>query len=275
MLLARDYHRTVRHFFFKRFPGPYLAIHSIAARVLFGGRTLSVRRDARRAIFGAEKTPQVKAGPFRGMRYDVGHTWGLPTNKWLGTYEAELNPVVEEIVQLNPTDIFDIGCAEGYYAVGLARRLPSARVWAFDADPISLWQCRRLARANGVSSRVKLRGFCTPESLGRVLTERSLIVCDIEGGEIDVLDPKRIPMLRQCWLLIETHQLGVGPEWSGARLRERFSATHFAHEIKQQPRHPALIGSDFIERPNDAAIVNWMDEMRSPEQAWLWLTPKT
>ena len=262
-------------FLLARFPATYLALRSVAVRLLFGNRTRQVRADARKVLFGVGERPRVKAGSFRGMLYDVGHTWGLPTNKWLGTYESELSSVIDEIISLQPRAIFDLGCAEGYYAVGLARLLPSTPVMAFDADPISLWQCRRLAQANGVAEQLTLRGYCSPELFGSLLKERSLVVCDIEGGEVEVLDLERSSLLRQCWLLIETHRLGAGSEWSGPCMRARFRSTHDVYEINQQPRSLASVAPDLVQKAGVSAIMNWLDEMRSPEQSWLWLKPKT
>ena len=54
--------------------------------------------------------------------------------KLLGVYERELNPYIEQACALNFPLIVDVGAAEGYYAVGMALRNPSARVIAFEMD---------------------------------------------------------------------------------------------------------------------------------------------
>ena len=50
----------------------------------------------------------------------------------LGTYEKELNSVIEEACAAHPSLIVDVGAAEGYYACGMALRNPQARVVAFE-----------------------------------------------------------------------------------------------------------------------------------------------
>ncbi len=72
-------------------------------------------------------------GPFRGLNYLVENNT-VPTHKLLGTYEKELWPIIEEIIARDYRTIIDIGAAEGYYVVGLAQRMPEARVVAFEAQ---------------------------------------------------------------------------------------------------------------------------------------------
>jgi hypothetical protein len=38
--------------------------------------------------------------------------------KIIGSYECELHPAIEEIIVNNYAEVWDVGCAEGYYAVG-------------------------------------------------------------------------------------------------------------------------------------------------------------
>jgi methylase of polypeptide subunit release factors len=71
--------------------------------------------------------------------------------KFLGTYEQELHSVVERAIWLDPTYVLNIGCAEGFYAVGLAMRLKSVQVFAADADPKALSAPMKSAELNGVS----------------------------------------------------------------------------------------------------------------------------
>ena len=55
--------------------------------------------------------------------------------------------------KLLPTDyarILNIGCSVGYYAVGLAVRMPHVIVEAFDIDAEARRKCLDMAQANGV-----------------------------------------------------------------------------------------------------------------------------
>lgn len=74
----------------------------------------------------------VLSGPFQGMTYMAAGSEGSTSARLLGTYEAALHPIIEKIIKRGYQQIIDVGCAEGYYAVGLAMRMPSARVIARD-----------------------------------------------------------------------------------------------------------------------------------------------
>ena len=67
----------------------------------------------------------VQSGPFAGMVLPDRACWGdgdlLP--KLLGCYEAELHAIIEEILAATPDLVINIGATEGYYAIGMARRL--------------------------------------------------------------------------------------------------------------------------------------------------------
>ena len=48
----------------------------------------------------------------------------------------------------NYEQILDIGCAEGYYAVGLARMFPNAFVKAYNSSPIARDLCNKMVQTN-------------------------------------------------------------------------------------------------------------------------------
>jgi hypothetical protein len=71
-------------------------------------------------------------GPFVGMTYpDFGITHvDLFAPKLLGIFERELHPSIEGLIADAPSQIINIGSAEGFYAVGLVRRVPGAEIGA-------------------------------------------------------------------------------------------------------------------------------------------------
>src|SRR5215472_3996438 len=65
----------------------------------------------------------VRGGPFTGMIYSeaaVKDRFVIP--QMLGATELQLHSAIESIVGAGYQKIINIGCAEGYYAVGLATR---------------------------------------------------------------------------------------------------------------------------------------------------------
>jgi predicted O-methyltransferase YrrM len=68
----------------------------------------------------------------------------------LGTYEIELHDIVAEIVAKRPDVIFNIGAAEGYYAVGLAQSLPLTQLFTWEISENGRALSRTLAKYNEV-----------------------------------------------------------------------------------------------------------------------------
>ena len=134
--------------------------------------------------------PLVQNGPFKGMDYSVAAAEGARAARLLGAYEASLHGVIETAVKRGYKQVVDVGCAEGYYAVGMARRLPKARVWARDASVEAQDLCRENARRNGVADRVLVGGTFGHADFDLCLKKRSLVICDIEGAEDDLMDPR-------------------------------------------------------------------------------------
>lgn len=212
----------------------------------------------------------VVAGPFAGLRYPptVAERHGAP--KLVGSYERELHPLLERWLDRPFRRVVDVGTAEGYYAVGLARRLPEAEVVGFELDPEERAQCLAMARLNGVADRVTVHGRCTPARLRAVVTPGALVVCDCEGYEAVLLDPDRVPALETCTILVELHERQA-PGVTEALLR-RFAATHAATRVDAEARdpnaYPVLEGLPAEARP--LAV----DEFRDRGQQWLALEPR-
>src|SRR5688572_440816 len=119
----------------------------------------------------------VRAGPFAGLKYMHRASGSVLLPKLVGSYEAELHPAIERVVSTAYDVVVDVGAAEGYYAVGLAKRLPQSKVFAYDIDPVARKACEKLAVVNGVADRVYVRGRCDHAELNAILTGKSLVVC--------------------------------------------------------------------------------------------------
>ena len=179
----------------------------------------------------------VQSGPFKGMILPLTHSWGTGdiAPKLLGTYECELHPAIEKAIARNPEVVFNVGAAEGYYAVGLARRLPGVQVFAFDKDAKSSEVCMAAQELNGVPRCAK-GAF---NNLSWLSGHRNtLIVMDIEGEELIVLDDTDpyFGNLKYADLIVECHDF-KNPSISET-LVDRFSSTHDIAFAREGPRNP-------------------------------------
>jgi hypothetical protein len=222
------------------------------------------------------QTPsRILSGPFEGMGYvpiAAGSAW-MP-ELW-GTYESELHPTLAKLSR-QPCDVLvDIGSAEGYYAVGLAKILGVPKVYGFDTDPSARELLLKNAALNGTSDRVEARGFCRPEDLEAILRDAAhpLVITDCEGGEVEVMDPVAAPMLKRCRLIIEVHDY-YGDTAIGAKLRERFSASHEIEAIPTRPRTVDEFPTAAVNGLTDAEKLASLAEERPPVAGWLVLWPR-
>jgi hypothetical protein len=212
----------------------------------------------------------VRHGPFAGMRYlpDASGSQLLP--KLLGSYEEPLHPWIEEIVSSKTYDtILDVGCAEGYYAVGFALRLPHLRIHAFDIDPQSREQVRQLAELNGVGDRVIVGSECRIEEFQQFGGPATLVFCDIEGAEDALLDPVKAPRLRECGILIEAHDVFVAG--ISDRILSRFAESHRMRMVVDYPGRLAgydLADGEHLPSEDRAKLT---DEIRPPGMRFLFL----
>src|SRR4051812_16314389 len=114
---------------------------------------------------------RVQAGPFSGMKIpDIAARGdGDIAPKLLGVYEQELQPYYLRFSNKEYGAVVDVGCAEGYYAVGAALLFPNLPVFAFDTEQGAREILLETARINGVSSRITIGKFCDGPTLGKLV----------------------------------------------------------------------------------------------------------
>jgi len=234
-----------------------------------------LRVERRRAAVARRSVGQlglvVRGGPFAGLCYvpRSERVLDLPS-KLIGAYERELHPWIEELVDADFEQVVNVGSGDGYYAVGLARRMPETEVIAFDSDGDRRELSEAVARANGVAGRLSVRGSCGPKELEALdIGPGTLLLVDCEGCEADLLRPDLLSGLAGCTILVELHEFverGIS-----ARILARFSETHSATRVSSTPRrareHPSL---SFL-GPLDRRIA--LSEYRPEQMEWVLLRP--
>lgn len=153
------------------------------------------------------KKKEVLHGPFQGMRYPSLLSAGSSLYpKLLGSYERELNGIINNFLLKEYTAILDIGCAEGYYAIGFALKSQVEKIYAYDTDKDARDLCHQMAKLNKVENRIILKKECTAAELENfTFSGKTLIICDCEGYEQYLFNETNVKNLKNCDLLIETH----------------------------------------------------------------------
>lgn len=213
---------------------------------------------------------RIASGPFAGMDFIERSAEGCHVPKLLGCYEEELHDVLIDLPRRGYRTVLNIGCAEGYYAVGIKRLLPQAAVFAFDIDPHARQACAALAARNGVS--VEVGGEFTPADFARYVQQPGevLLWCDIEGVEMELLDPAKIPALAGMDLVVELHPTAAGH--TAEVIPQRFASTHNIEVRHARGHNPVL--PQFLQNLGhlDQLLAQW--EWRSAPTPWAVMRSK-
>lgn len=226
-----------------------------------------VRERAAKANF------TVLRGPFQGMKLPEMGAWSDFDlfSKIIGSYEAEIFPALEAEIAREPNLIVNIGASEGYYAIGLKRRLPGARAYTYDIDEKSFPVLDRCSSMNGVEI-VRLDRFDYANPLAGLSfdgTLRPFFFLDCEGYENHIVDmPQAVVAVSS--FLIELHDLFV--PGTTPKLVDFLSATHTLTLIDQQQRKLA----DYPELGELHGLIGALvlDEFRGAPMQWLYAVPK-
>lgn len=200
----------------------------------------------------------VRRGPFAGMIYPreaALNRHSIP--KLLGTFEQELHGALSDASKRRYDLVIDIGSAEGYYAVGLARMLRT-NVLAFDPEPIERALCTEAAQLNGVTDRVELKDLFRPEDIREFKNKRVLCICDCEGFEGQIFTSQTVSATARWDLLIELHG-------EAAQTLPRLQwpqKTRLIESVRRTGIYPELAGLGEPEK--------LISEYRGGPQQWLW-----
>lgn len=230
-------------------------------------------------IYNRNGKIEVLRGPFKGMVYpDFVSTGSVLYPKLSGIYEKELQFVMEEIKSKKYKYIFDIGCAEGYYAIGLKKAIPTAEVFAFDINAHAQELCFNMAKKNAVE--IHIEGECSDSRLSTTDFSGetpSLIISDCEGAERELFTDAVILNLVNCECLIEVHDWLQYDIPTLDILIEKFRKTH---------NYVLIYGIDDYEKVYRYKVKEFenltleekfiiMAEHRKRLGEWLYFTPKS
>ena len=164
--------------------------------------------------------------------------------------------------------------SSGYYAAGLAMRIPGARVVAYDGFKWAQHLLRQMIKLNHLQDRVEVRGLVDPAELERVLSQakRPAVVCDVDGYEQQLIDPVAVPSLKRALILLELHDHlvpGITEE-----MRRRFSTTASIAHIPDRERTLSDLPPG-LTLPRQEALwgINEL-QFRGVRQSWMYLVPR-
>lgn len=213
---------------------------------------------------------QVAEGPFKGMHYVESSSGSAYFPKLLGTYEKELNKDIESFIAKDFKKLVNVGGGEGYFAVGFAMRLKNIKVEVFEPGFLACHLMEKMATINKVNSLLKINAkICEPSDLENALekTAHNFIFMDVEGAELELLDPVKVPSIMNSSIIVEIHDT-VSPDL-GETIKNRLLETHSFHEVWAVDREISdLTISMGWKRIFKSAFLNLMNEGRGSKMRW-------
>lgn len=175
----------------------------------------------------------VQNGPFKGMKIPYPMKSGALLPCLMGTYEHELHPYLLAASERPYKHFVNLGCGTGYYAIGMALLMPRIHVDAYDINPEIQEQCSVMAFSNGVSPRVTVHGIFEGADFAKFPAGQTLVFCDIEGAEEDLLDPVKYPALAHLDIIVEMHD--SDKPGTSERILKKFEPSHDISLIENKP----------------------------------------
>lgn len=210
-----------------------------------------------------------RAGPFRGLRLPAQAFGSVKAPKLMGTYEAE---VLREILPLlgRVGGFVDVGCADGYFLAGVARRHPDLPCRGYDIAPEAVARCRANLDANGLRN-AEVRQSRPGEKIDLPAGgQPSLVMLDIEGAEVGFIAQHR-EEIRGHFLIIEMHP--HIPGYQARRVEEPLRASHELRRIDFVPHQRGSLLEDPVGGPAWRREL-LSDEMRDASAYWLLASPR-
>lgn len=228
------------------------------------------------ALLWSRAGHRIWSGPFAGTKYRVGAVCSASVPKLLGTYERELQPEIEKLASARWSAVIDIGAAEGYYAVGFARRLRDVPVLAYEMDPYGRALLTANAEENGVVESIELRGECTASAFAAVLNAAPgpvLVIMDVEGAEAELIEAASSADLAKATLVIEVHDFKSDGPLISSRLRNALAPSHEIQVVSTAARLPQDFPSAFWFVPQRNRM-HAMAEYRPGAMEWMICRPR-
>lgn len=262
----------------KRIVGPILKFSNKYELLLFNSKVIT---DINKLI---QEVPELNKltvlnGPFKGMKYPEFISLGSTlTPKLLGSYEAELHDVINEIIDFGYEEIWDVGCAEGYYAVGLALKSPKSKIIAFDIDVNSRNASSKMIELNNVKSQVSIQSKCDAKKINDFGFKRGLIISDCEGFEFELFSKVNLSE-QKLNFLIEVHEWPLEFDMAH-KISVLFSKTHNLQIIESKSdlfkaknySFPPITGSSTHSLEQRYNI--FKENRGGNEMIWFYLTKK-
>jgi len=246
-------------------------------RKIFHDSAQKHKKALSRQLFKAE-VETVRGGLFEGISLVNQSNWNEAylLTMYLGQYERQIQNEIEALLDIDFANVIIIGCAEGFFTMGLAKVFPKATIVSVDIDPNTLAICRQNAEINGYTDRCEFLSAADQGVLASYLDngKPNLVFSDCEGYEFTLLTKDFVEKYPQTSYVCEIHDFNDRGEIIAGKkdaLADAFAGTHEVKVFSGEPRDPreGTMLDDFTSSEQWLAL----DEGRARGMEWLVSTP--
>lgn len=201
-------------------------------------------------------------------------------SKLLGLYEEQVQDLIVNTQRKNNLKNFiNIGCAEGYHALGLIKNNFFDKSICYEISEVARNILKENLKKNNIENKVKIRGEANSNQIKKDLEnltiEETLFLIDIEGNEFKLFSDNDFNFLKKGFFIIEDHNFMV----RNHTLKDNFYSSikkYFNVSIIQNgSRNPFDLNINFMNELNDDSRFLILSECRSQKMNWIFLSPKT
>lgn len=191
------------------------------------------RQISERVRIGADSV--IQYGPFRGMKLSSSDShWGGSDKgaMILGLYEKE---ILDLLASLGSTTrpFINLGAADGYYGVAMLVAGLCRTSICFEVDEKGRALIHESAATNRVGDRIRVHGRADRGFQSSIPVEHhqnAIVLIDIEGHEVEILEDETFQQFRSSDILVELHPWV--PNYAG-RLPRMIQASADTHDVVQ------------------------------------------
>lgn len=223
----------------------------------------------------------VQNGIFKGLKIQEKQWWGIGdvAIKCFGYYEIEVQNIIEKVQRENNLNTFiDIGGADGYFALGLVKNKIFEQSLIFEISSLGRKSIKNGSRLNQVEDRISIYGEATQFNLAHILNENdielknTLLLCDIEGEEYNLINQDLLNFLRDSYIIIELHFFNNDLLSKKNKFLELLASYHSLNIFNSLNRVINISSEFHLMDENERALL--LSEGRSHIGEWVLLSPK-
>ena len=221
-------------------------------------------------------------GPYKGMFFSENNHWGIGDlgPKIIGLYEFEVqNKLIDLVSNFKIENFVNIGAAEGYHAIGIAKKTGIQNFVLYEIDKKGQEILKENILKNELKKNIKIENEANLNSIYELNKKldfsKTLFLIDIEGYELELFNDEILGLLKNSFLIIENHKflLSKTKQIKYQELVNKFDDSFNVELVSNTGRNISQINEIRNFSENELMMIS--SESRPKMMEWFVLTPKT